>query len=80
MANRSRPTQLKHQRERALAERRRDKAARRVEAKAQRANVPRRPGEEDPDIAGIRPGPQPVPEEFREEPAPPAGSGSRPTS
>lgn len=62
---RSRPTQLKHQRERALAEKRRDKAARRQEAKARKAAAgPTRTGDEDPDIAGIRPGPQPLPEEF----------------
>ncbi len=58
--NKSRPTQLKRQRERALAEKRKDKAARRVEAKVRRAEAgPRRVGDEDPDIAGIRPGPQP---------------------
>jgi hypothetical protein len=61
---RSRPTQLKHQRERALAERRKDKAAKRQEAKARKASTPARTGDEDPDIAGIRPGPQPLPEEF----------------
>lgn len=56
---RSRPTQLKRQRERAQAEKRTQKAARKQEAKARRAETPRRSGEEDPDIAGIRPGPQP---------------------
>lgn len=61
MAQRSRPTQLKRQRERAQAERRNQKAARRQEAKARRVAVPRRVGGEDPDIAGIRPGPQPSP-------------------
>ena len=59
MANRSRPTQLKRQRERAKAERRTQKQARRMEAKARRATSDRLPGDEDPDIAGIRPGPQP---------------------
>ncbi|MBI2220003.1 MAG: hypothetical protein HYU53_02205 [Acidobacteria bacterium] len=61
MAGKSRPTQLKRQRERALAEKRNQKAARRQEAKERRANTPRREGDEDPDIAGIRPGPQPPP-------------------
>jgi hypothetical protein len=61
MAGKSRPTQLKRQRERALAEKRNQKAARRQEAKERRANAPRRVGDEDPDIAGIRPGPQPPP-------------------
>ncbi len=60
--NRSRPTQLKRQRERSLLEKRNQKAAKRQEAKARKAVTgPRREGEEDPDIAGIRPGPQPNP-------------------
>jgi hypothetical protein len=59
MANRSRPTQLKRQRERAQAEKRSQKDARRKEARARKAANPRRIGDEDPDIAGIRPGPQP---------------------
>jgi hypothetical protein len=61
MGQRSRPTQLKRQRERAQVEKRNQKAARRMEAKARRAAQPRRAGDEDPDIAGIRPGPQPSP-------------------
>ena len=64
MASKSRPTQLKRQRERALAEKRNQKAARRQEAKERRANMPRRQDGEDPDIAGIRPGPQPPPYDF----------------
>lgn len=59
MASKSRPTQLKRQRERAQQEKRSLKAARRVEARARRAATPRRTGDEDPDIAGIIPGPQP---------------------
>ena len=59
MASKSRPTQLKRQRERALQEKRNQKAARRQEAKERRSNVPRQAGDEDPDIAGIKPGPQP---------------------
>ena len=40
------------------------KAERRLEAKSMRANLPpRRPGE-DPDIAGIVPGPQPPREDM----------------
>ncbi len=35
------------------------KAARRAEAASRPADARRQPGEEDPDIAGIRPGPQP---------------------
>jgi hypothetical protein len=60
MASKSRPTQLKRQRERALVERRNQKVARRKEAQQRRASLPpRQPGDADPDIAGIRPGPQP---------------------
>ena len=58
MANRSRPTQLKRQHERSQAEKRNLKAARRQEAKVTKVASPRRPGDEDPDLAGIRPGPQ----------------------
>ena len=61
MSQSSRPTQLKRQRERAQVEKRNQKIARRLEAKARRAAQPRREGDEDPDIAGIRPGPQPSP-------------------
>ena len=57
--NRSRPTHPKRERERAKLERRKEKDARRAEAKARRATEPHRPSGEDPDIAGIVPGPQP---------------------
>jgi hypothetical protein len=46
------------QRERAKAERRGQTVARREAAKSH-TRAPRAPGEEDPDIAGIIPGPQP---------------------
>jgi hypothetical protein len=62
MASKSRPTQLKRQRERAQAERRTQKDLKRQESKARRAAAgPRAVGDEDPDIAGIIPGPQPHP-------------------
>lgn len=48
----------KRERERARAERQKEKAARREEAKIRRANTPGHAGGEDPDIAGIVPGPQ----------------------
>ena len=41
-----------------------DKEARRLEAKERKANVLPGTGEEDPDIAGIQPGPQPLPEQW----------------
>jgi hypothetical protein len=51
----------KRERERARAERQQQKTARREEAKVRRSMAgPRDPGE-DPDIAGIVPGPQPNP-------------------
>jgi hypothetical protein len=57
----SRPTQNKRARERARQEKQKDKAARRLEAKARKASAPGAPAGEDPDIAGIVPGPQPSP-------------------
>ena len=59
--NKSRPTQLKRQRERAQAEKRQQKTLRRQDAKTNRPSSQRGPGDEDPDIAGIKPGPQPSP-------------------
>jgi hypothetical protein len=61
VANRTRPTLEKRAKERARQEKRKAKEERRATAKAQKANAPRREGEEDPDIAGIIPGPQPSP-------------------
>jgi hypothetical protein len=58
---RSRPTQNKRARERARQEKQQQKAERRREAKLRRADQPARQGSEDPDIAGIVPGPQPSP-------------------
>jgi hypothetical protein len=58
MAQRSRPTITKRQREQARIAKQKDKAARRAEKTTQ----VRRPTSDgiDPDIAGIRPGPQPL--------------------
>jgi hypothetical protein len=62
MANRTKVTQQKRARERAKQERQQEKNRRREEAKTRKANDPRPPtGSEDPDIAGIIPGPQPNP-------------------
>jgi hypothetical protein len=56
----SRPTQNKRARERAKQEKQQQKAARRLESQQRKATQgPRGEGEEDPDIAGIVPGPQP---------------------
>ncbi len=54
----SRPTQNKRARERARQEKQQMKAARRLESKNRRALKPADSGAEDPDIAGIVPGPQ----------------------
>jgi len=61
MANVPRPTRSKREKERARQERHKQKVERRAEAKARRAAAPSRAGGEDPDIAGIVPGPQPRP-------------------
>jgi hypothetical protein len=53
------PTFLKRQKEKARQERQQQKSARRAEANARKTTKPRAPGDEDPDIAGIVPGPQP---------------------
>jgi hypothetical protein len=53
----SRPTQNKRARERARQEKQQQKAARRLE-KSRRGPSPKPEGGEDPDIAGIVPGPQ----------------------
>jgi hypothetical protein len=61
MASRPKVTQQKRARERARQERQQEKTRRRDEAKVRRANTPNAAGGEDPDIAGIVPGPQPRP-------------------
>ena len=59
MARNARPTAAKREREKALIERRQQKAARRQDAKVRkRTNVSDSDG--DPDIAHIKPGPQPL--------------------
>jgi hypothetical protein len=57
----SRPTQNKRARERARQEKQQQKTARRMETKSRRATRPAAADGEDPDIAGIVPGPQPSP-------------------
>ena len=61
MANRTRPTLEKRAKERARQEKRKQKDERRATVKATKSTSPRGEGEEDPDIAGIVPGPQPLP-------------------
>jgi len=59
--NKSRPTQNKQARERAKQQKQKEKAARRFEANARKSTQSTSVGGEDPDIAGIVPGPQPSP-------------------
>ena len=60
MARNARPTAAKREREKALLERRQQKAARRLDVKTQKAGEGPRPDGEDPDIAHIKLGPQPL--------------------
>ena len=64
MSKKSKPTFQKRNREIARMEKQKAKEARRLEAKERRAKARPRPNDEDPDIAGIRPGPQPLPEQW----------------
>ena len=62
MAKNSRPSGNKRARERAQAERNKEKQSRRLERKERKANTGPRPEGEDPDLAGLVAGPQPRPE------------------
>ncbi len=64
MAKKSKQTFQKREKEKARVQKRKDKEARRLESKALKANIATDIGDEDPDIAGIRPGPQPLPEQW----------------
>jgi uncharacterized Ntn-hydrolase superfamily protein len=64
MAKKSRPTFQKREKEKARMQKQKDKEARRVESKERKGNAMPFAGGEDPDIAGIRPGPQPLPEQW----------------
>jgi hypothetical protein len=57
------PGSLKRQKELARQQRQREKREDRVQRKEQNKNKPKAEGGEDPDIAGIVPGPQPPLEE-----------------
>jgi hypothetical protein len=66
MANRGRATFAKRQKEIARQERAREKAAKRVDRKEHKVKVERKV-DDDPDIAGIVPGPQPLPYDLLDE-------------
>ncbi|MGV8074565.1 MAG: hypothetical protein AB2L11_08425 [Syntrophobacteraceae bacterium] len=65
MTQRSKTTFQKREREKALQQKQRDKDARRLEVKERKANREPTVGHGDPDIAGIKPGPQPLPEQWQ---------------
>jgi hypothetical protein len=64
MGKKSKQTFQKREKEKARVQKRKDKEARRLESKALKANIATVIGDEDPDIAGVRPGPQPLPEQW----------------
>ena len=64
MAQRSGDTFQKREREKDKQQKQRDKEARRLEARKARSERGPTNNDEDPDIAGIKPGPQPLPEQW----------------
>ena len=64
MARKTRSTFEKRRKEMARQQKQKDKLARRLESKQRDGGAPAGPGGEDPDIAGVRPGPQPLPPEW----------------
>jgi hypothetical protein len=64
MAKTSRPTAQKRAKEKARQEKQQQKEARRIQSKERKSGIGQISGEEDPDIAGIRLGPQPLPLEW----------------
>jgi hypothetical protein len=64
MARRSRPTSQRRNKEMARQQKQKDKATRRLEAKERKTDVGSQVGDKDVDIAGIQPGPQPLPEQW----------------
>ncbi|MHC1729599.1 MAG: hypothetical protein AB9866_26960 [Syntrophobacteraceae bacterium] len=65
MAQRSKATFQKREREKDKQQKQREKEARRVEARKIKAEREPNESHEDPDIAGIKPGPQPLPEQWQ---------------
>jgi hypothetical protein len=64
MSKKSKPTFQKRARELGRQRKREAKEARRLKTKERKAKAKPRFGNEDPDIMGIRPGPQPLPEQW----------------
>ena len=64
MAKKSGQTFQKREKEKARIEKQKEKELRRLESKELKADQTSEFDGEDPDIAGIRPGPQPLPEQW----------------
>jgi hypothetical protein len=64
MAKKAKQTFQKREKEKARIMKQKDKEIRRIESKKLKASITPESGVEDPDIAGIRPGPQPLPEQW----------------
>ena len=64
MAKKSGPTPRKRLKELKKLDKRKAKEAKRLEAKERRSEERDNNSGEDPDLAGIRPGPQPLPEQW----------------
>lgn len=67
MARKPKATFMKRDKERARQQKQKDKEIRRVEAKKLKDTTGPRIDGEDPDIAGIRPGPQPLPAQWHDD-------------
>jgi hypothetical protein len=65
MAKKTKATFEKRQKEKLRQQRQKDKEAQRLANREQRATKGPRLEGEDPDLAGIVPGPQPLPEQWR---------------
>ena len=65
MAQRSRSTFQKVEKERARQQKRKEKEAKRTDARQRKAVRDIGLNGEDPDLAGIKPGPQPLPEQWK---------------
>ena len=76
MARQSKATFQKREKEKARQQRARDKEQQRLLSKQRKAEAGPRPDGEDPDLAGIVPGPQPLPEQWRYADADDMGDGS----
>jgi len=64
MAKKAKQTFQKREKEQARVMKQKEKEIRRIESKKLKASITTANGDEDPDIAGIRPGHQPLPEQW----------------